>query len=128
MSNYLEGVSMNVLQKSLDAVWLRQQVISNNIANSETPGYKTKSIEFENIFKDLLNDNYDNISAVKRAIENIEPVLTENSTASTKEDGNSVNLDYENIELARAQIQYDYLISSLTSQINRLKYAINGGK
>lgn len=128
MSNYLNGISLNVLQKSLDSVWLRQQVISNNIANAETPGYKCKSVEFESLLSNLINSNYSDIDSVKNAIDNIEPNLIENNTSSNREDGNNVNLDLENIELARAQIQYNYLVKSLTSQVNRLKYAINGGR
>lgn len=127
MSGYLEGVSMEVLKKGLDAVWLRQQVISNNIANDETPGYKSKKVEFESLLQDVLDGNYSDRDSVMKAIENIDPVISENTTTSTRQDGNNVDLDSENIELARAQLQYDFLVSSLSSQINRLKYAINGG-
>ena len=62
------------------------------------------------------------------AIGNIEPKLVESSAVSDSEDGNNVVLDKENIELARTQLQYEALIISLNAQINRAKYALNGGQ
>ena len=41
--------SISVLEKGLDASWLRSQVIANNIANVETVGFKTSSVEFESV-------------------------------------------------------------------------------
>ena len=43
-----------VMQKSMDMLWLKQRVISNNIANIETPGYKAKAVSFRNV----LNHEY----------------------------------------------------------------------
>lgn len=123
----MNSTSMEFLLKGLDAVWLRQKVISNNIANSETPGYKRLNVEFEDLIKNLIENNYEDIESLKNAIESVEPVVTQDSASSTRLDGNNVVMDKENIELARAQLQYEYLVSSLSSQISRLKYAINGG-
>jgi flagellar basal-body rod protein FlgB len=123
----INSASMELLQKGLDAVWLRQKVISNNLANSETPGYKSMNVEFEGILKNIVENDYENTDLLKKAAESAEPVVTQDSTSSTREDGNNVVMDKENIELARAQLQYDFLVSSLSSQISRLKYAINGG-
>jgi len=128
MSGCLEGINMQVLQKGLDAVWMRQQVISNNIANSQTAGYKSKTVEFESMLQDVLKGNYNDADLINEAIENINPVIKTKIDSSIREDGNNVDLDSENIELARAQLQYDYLVKSLTSQVSRLRYAINGGR
>ena len=56
----LNNIGAEILIKGLDALWMRQRVISNNIANATTPGYKSKSVEFENVLKSVLNrDNID---------------------------------------------------------------------
>ena len=128
MGDFLNNISMQLLQRSLDAVWFKQKIISNNIANADTSGYKSKSVEFENILNNISNDKYTNSASIKEKIKNIKAKVVENNTSSTNENGNNVSLDEENIELARIQIQYEYLIGSLTSEINRLKYAINSGK
>jgi len=124
----LERISMSILQKSLDAVWLRQRVISNNIANIDTPGYKSGSVRFEDILSKRINGNYKNMQSLKKALDKTKPRVVVNEDTFVREDGNNVVIDKEQIELARAQLQYDYLISSLVSQLDRLKYAINGGR
>jgi len=124
---YLEGISFSLIQKSLDAVWLRQRVISQNIANAETPGYKSKSVEFEHQLQKALKHNTSRTS-LKNSIEKVDIRIAESKSTATDETGNNVVLDKEQIELARAQLQYDYLVTSLNSEMNRIKYAINGGK
>ncbi|NCA67767.1 MAG: flagellar basal body rod protein FlgB [Clostridia bacterium] len=128
MSDLLNGVSLQLLQKSLDAIWLRQQAITNNIANAETPGYKSKKVDFESILSDLLSKNYSSAEELQQAINGIEPKLKESSAISNSENGNNVVEEEEEIELVRAQLQYYYLINSVSAEIDRLKFAINGGR
>ena len=128
---YLNGISFSLVQKSLDAVWLRQRVISNNIANAETPGYKSKSVDFEQQLQRAIKTTslLKNTSraSMNRRIENIDIRINEERSTATDTTGNNVVLDKEQIELARAQLQYNYLVTSLNSELNRIKYAINGG-
>ena len=42
---------INVLEKAADASWLRDQCISNNIANVDTPGYKRQDVDFESVLE-----------------------------------------------------------------------------
>ena len=65
---------------------------------------------------------------MKNSVERIDIRITEEKATATDETGNNVVLDKEQIELARAQLQYDYLVTSLNSEINRIKYALNSGK
>ena len=44
-----------IIEKSLDAAWLRNSVIADNIANVDTPGYKRKVVKFEEFLKDAQN-------------------------------------------------------------------------
>ncbi len=123
----LNNIGAEILIKGLDALWMRQRVISNNIANATTPGYKSKSVEFENVLKSVLNrDNIDK-GTLERAASKLNPELVERDWISDSEDGNNVVLDKENIELARAQLQYSALVTALNAQISRLRYAITGG-
>lgn len=128
MSSVLNSKSMTILEKSLDAVWLRQQVISNNIANAATPGFKSQRLEFEELLEKQIKKAGQDENEVQKAIDRVEPRLVSDENTAAQEDGNNVDLDYENIEMARAQMQYNYLTSSLNSQINRLKYVITEGR
>ena len=40
---------INVLDKAADASWLRETAIMNNLANTDTPGYKRQEVDFESV-------------------------------------------------------------------------------
>lgn len=124
----LSNIGAEILVKGLDALWLKQRVITNNIANATTPGYKSKSVEFEGVLQSALSNGSIDKKALERALDKLEPKLVDGDWISDSEDGNSVVLDKENIELARAQLQYNALITALNAQISRLRYAITGGQ
>jgi flagellar basal-body rod protein FlgB len=127
VSGIINGASIELLQKSMDAIWLRQQAIMNNIANSDTPGYKSKKVEFESLLELALKGAKSEDEILSK-IREIKPEIVTDTTTTTREDGNNVDLDRENVELARTQIQYEYLTHILSSHINRLKYVINEGR
>ena len=47
--------NVDIFEKALDASWLRNEIISGNIANADTPKYKRKDVEFEKILADAVN-------------------------------------------------------------------------
>lgn len=128
MNNYLEGLNIRLYEKGLDALWLRQKVIRNNIANAETPGFKSKKVEFEKLFSELLESKTHGGNGFFQALDRLTPKLYEKNSTAANPNGNNVSEDEEQIELARAQLQYETVVSALNSEIYRLKYAINGGK
>ncbi len=121
-----------MVQRALDGTWERQKAISNNIANHETPGYKAQKVLFENALKKEMQ-NYAQGSAVERG-QGIREILDSNITVdsdqSTSEryDGNNVNLDSENLEMAKSQIQYQFLVRSMTNMFSRMRYAVTEGR
>ncbi|MGN0242086.1 MAG: flagellar basal body rod protein FlgB, partial [Candidatus Weimeria sp.] len=53
---------VNLMDKALDASWLRETAISNNIANADTPGYKRKDVKFQDILEyELDSTRYKNL-------------------------------------------------------------------
>lgn len=111
-----------LMQKSLDALWLRQRVVANNIANIDTPGYKSKQVRFE----DLLQRQIFFDSDIRDA--DLEPQITETKNLSVREDGNNVDIDFENLEMVRTQIQYEYMIRKLSDEFSKLRYVISEGR
>jgi flagellar basal-body rod protein FlgB len=49
--------NIGVYKKALDASWLKQTAISNNLANVNTPGYKRQDVKFDSILKNYISDN-----------------------------------------------------------------------
>ncbi len=85
--------SMALLQKSLDALWLRQKVITDIIANNDTPGYKSKSVAFEEVLKKTVGSGNVNEKELEDKLQSLEPKVLESKGSSMREDGNNVDID-----------------------------------
>lgn len=114
---------INVLEKATDASWTRNSVISNNIANVDTPGYKRKDIQFEQYLLNAVNGGSsldDNIAKV-----NLDTLTgttyTDYGMLDYRLDGNNVDIDTENVELAKNQIKYYTMLDSISQEFTRLK-------
>ena len=125
---WLDSVSVSLMNKDLDGLWTRQQEISDNIANVETPGYKSKSVSFEDQLQALLTDDSASTSKTVNDIQNMQPQITVSNDESTRLDGNNVDASKENVELARTQLNYMYSLRELSDYFSRLRYAITDGK
>ena len=120
---------VNVLDKAADASWTRKSVIDNNIANVDTPGYKRQEVDFESVLKRELGDykyeslnskiNHGNLSNLHA------DTYTDYANYSYRMDGNNVDIDVEETELASEQIKYEALTSSISSEFTRMKAVIS---
>lgn len=125
---------VNLLQKGLSASWLRQEVTMNNIANSDTPNFKSSHVEFEDSLKSALSgSDFDN----KKTRANHRDFgddatsarVVQDDNLSWREDGNNVDIESQMTELARNSIYYTALTNKVTGQLSRLRTAIvEGGK
>jgi flagellar basal-body rod protein FlgB len=127
-----DSLTSAILHRALDGTWQRQRAIANNIANHETPGYKAMKVNFEdslnNEIQKLNKHTFGRHSKDLEAIRNSEINVFIDRFTSERADGNNVNLDLENIEMAKVQIQYQYLTRSMTDMYSRLRYAISEGR
>lgn len=116
---------INVLDKSADAASLRNEIIGNNIANVDTPGYKRQDVSFEqDLQRALKNSRYESldnkISSVKLSRIN-GTVYTDSANYSYRMDGNNVDIENENVELASNQLKYNGLVQSMDQQFKNLQ-------
>jgi flagellar basal-body rod protein FlgB len=125
----IESTNLNLLNKGLDGLWLRQQVTMENIANYSTPGYKSKFVDFENILRANLDNTGKNTKAeINEQIDSGNIIIRENENLSLRLDGNNVDLEKENLQLAKTQLQYMYTVSEMNSYFSKLKSVISEGK
>ena len=119
---------INVLDKAADAAWLRNDAIANNLANVSTPGYKREDITFEKeLTKALKHSQYTTMDAkIKnlRADQLQARTYKDYNGLSYRLDGNNVDIDTENVELASEQIKYNGLIESISKEFSMLKNAM----
>ena len=110
----------NKLFEQLNFRGEKQKVISSNIANINTPAYKTKDLVFEN----ELNNKLDNtlkmqvtsskhMSSIGNNLSNANPKLVEVKGLEQQNDGNNVNLDTQMSEMSKNKILFDAIQSSI---------------
>lgn len=116
---------VDVLGKAADASWVRNDVIANNIANVDTPGYKRQDVNFESQLRRALgNSRYESVDAKVSHVTSTElnaRIYTDSANFSYRLDGNNVDIDTENVELAANQIKYNGLITSMNQEFANLK-------
>lgn len=114
---------VNVLDKALDASWTRNSVIANNIANVDTPGFKRQDVKFEEYLLNEVGYTDDLDSEVARTdLDNLSAMTyTDYGNVSYRLDGNNVDIDTENAELAKNQIKYYTMLDSISQEFSRLK-------
>jgi flagellar basal-body rod protein FlgB len=134
MSN--ETDTINILQKALDASWVRNDVIANNIANVDTPSYKAYRVEFEELLKKAIDSNQmpvtstnpKHITIGSGSLNRVTPRIVRDRSTSTRLDGNNVNIDVETANLANNTIMYQALVDQLSAKLARLRTVINEGR
>ncbi len=116
---------INVLQKAADASWLRNEAISNNIANVDTPGYKRQDVDFESVLERELGLNRYRTMDEKVAGVNGRHLsvgtYTDAAGFSYRTDRNNVDIETENVYLAQNQLKYTGLINSISQEFQNLK-------
>ncbi|HXX44745.1 MAG TPA: flagellar basal body protein [Candidatus Acidoferrales bacterium] len=116
--SWLDSPQDNLLARYLDLTATRQALITSNIANVDTPGYRTRDIDFH--------------GELMRAIQNggevtTEPAVREVQGLNARPDGNNVSIDRESMLLAEVQLQFSAAEQLLKSDFKTLSMAINEG-
>ncbi|HVJ68303.1 MAG TPA: flagellar basal body rod protein FlgB, partial [Caulifigura sp.] len=101
-----------LLSQLMDATALRQQAVSHNLANLNTPGYQRLEVSFEDQFQKALSGAGD----VSRA-EGIKAKVEVSKDASARSDGNTVDLDKEVGELQRTALMFQTYTKLLEARL-----------
>ena len=121
---------INVLGKAANASWLRNEVINNNIANVNTPNYKRQDVSFDDTLAIELKKTGTTQVDLDKRVANADStrlegmIYTDGTNYSYRIDGNNVDIDTENVELASNEIKYNGLVSSINAEFARLKSVI----
>lgn len=117
--SWMNDGNMQRLESYLNLVTFRHKLVSGNLANVDTPGYRTQDIDFEH--------------EMQRAEQSIDgnvmpPRAEEVKGLIERPDGNNVNVDRETLALAEIQLQYRAGVQSLRNEFHLVESAINEGK
>lgn len=141
--------TMTALERGLDAASLRQQVISNNLANVNTPGFKASHVRFESILQAALGDGVAPMSPLQPVatnlmhfglpaaaaspvpmdpVEAVRPVIERETGTSARNDGNNVDMEREATALTENSLVYSALVSQVNTRFQWLRTAIFEGR
>ncbi len=134
MSKIVNNNTYDLLKKSLDTVNLRQSVISNNISNVNTPNFKASRVNFEDKLKAAIGEGILGLSGDNEKhigtgnIENIDADIVQDKNLKVNEDGNSVDIEKEMVDMASNQILYNALVQQVNKKLSNLSYVVTGGR
>jgi flagellar basal-body rod protein FlgB len=123
------GASVNLRQ-------IKNNVITSNIANAETPGYQAKKVDFENALARAIDlegisgqsaSDPSHFSMGPGALSRVKADIYENPDVSVNNDGNTVDIAGEMSELAQNSIMYKAAIQLINKKMAALKYAATNG-
>ena len=128
--DFLSSNSGLLMEKSMGFLWTKQAAILDNIANAETPNYKTKVVTFEESLRQKLQkaaggSGSGSRQTVRAVIEDAEVEVYEPQEV-TRMDENGVNINEQMVEAVRNAYQLQYIMQSISSDLSVLKMAIRG--
>ncbi|MBC8063048.1 MAG: flagellar basal body rod protein FlgB [Clostridiaceae bacterium] len=126
--------STQILEKALDSSWKRNEVISNNIANVDTPNFKRSGVRFEDVLTQVLDKNEIELNTsdprhITLSPKNLDPKIeVDNKELKYRLDGNNVDIEGEMAELAKNSIKYNSLAQSVSGAYKKMKHVISEGR
>ena len=133
--------AMKYVESALNARAIRQDLISSNIANVDTPYYKPKDINFEDALTQKANEEFGNQKPKKLELAITNPEMMQGNSESELEptiffrdghlarnDGNSVDLDVETTELAKNNVMYNALIETFKKDASIFRAVLTSSK
>ncbi|WP_400162968.1 flagellar basal body rod protein FlgB [Brevibacillus sp. TJ4] len=135
----LDSYHLQILERSLDAATLRHQMIANNMANIDTPHYKSKQVVFEDLLQQELAggvSGQQRLAAYRTDSRHIPfanasgfamPQVISNGETLMQTNGNDVDMEYEMNQLAKNQIWFNGLSQITAGSFQKLKTVIQGG-
>ncbi|WP_353068800.1 flagellar basal body rod protein FlgB [Tunturibacter empetritectus] len=110
----------DALGRYLDLTSQQMQVTARNMANVDTPGFKTQGFDFEGVFAQQLNDG-----AGAAGLEGMQAPMQDVDGLVARPDGNNVSMDREGLQLAKAQMQFKLGTQLLKSEFSTVMSAIH---
>ena len=110
-----------LLVQLLSASTRRHEVLTNNLANQNTPGFKRQTLQFEDLLAQELQER-------KPDLLSVEPLLVEDELTPSSPDGNNVNLELEMTGIQQNRLQYELYSALLSGRAELLRTAIQDGR
>ena len=115
------GPQTNLVTRYLDLLSQSQRVTATNIANVDTPGYRTRQLEFGAALRAALDNPASNSTAEQAPVRQL-------GTLAVKNDGNDVVLERELQQLSETGVRFSHALLMLKGGIKAVRDAIHEGR
>lgn len=113
----------DIMNKAIESSWQRQELLTDNIANIDTPGYRRKDLNFEKVLRTEVEKTGD---MHKVDIDQLYgEILAPYANFQHRLDGSNVDIDWEMAEIAKNKIKYDALVTQTSRHLQRVKSVIS---
>src|SRR5690348_7450422 len=119
MADLFNDATMAGLEYALNSLSLRQQVLANNVANAQTPGYVAQDVNFESQMASIFSGDAESTPTAAGAV-------VESPDVTTRQDGNSVGMEAEMSKVSETQLMYNALTQLTADRMSIFKTAITG--
>lgn len=140
LEQIMNSSNFNYLPRGMTAASIRQEVISNNIANVNTPNFRKSDVNFEDLLaRELYGDKppegqlqmvrtHDKHLPHKTLNFHAEPSVVMDETTTMRADDNNVDIDVEMANLAKNQLYYNALATQMGGYVTKMRNAITSGQ
>jgi flagellar basal-body rod protein FlgB len=109
------------LERAIQGAGMRQTALAGNVANANTPGYKPEDVDFHSALKTALAQGSDQ---QPQSLQSLTFTPQPDSNAVMQADGNGVDIDVQNAELAKNGLEYESLVTVARARLDILRYAM----
>lgn len=116
----LDTPDFSMMRASLQAISIKQEVLAHNIANYETPKYKARTVNFEQVLHNALNEQGEITGPYK-----FRARISTQTDTEVRVDGNNVDLDKDSASLFDTYLQSVYLYEKIGGNYANINYILN---
>ena len=139
LEQIMNSPNFDYLARGMTAATMRQEVISHNIANVNTPNYRKTAVEFEELLSreiygedtggklQMVRTKDAHLPEVNKPVHAV-PTMVEDNTTIMREDNNNVDIDIEMATLLKTQMYYNALATQMRGYVNKVRTAITSGQ
>ncbi len=111
----IADITQVALQTAMRGAWMRQTLLTNNIANANTPGYQREELNFQGALRSALQEG----SSPEEV-----PLQPEVKPAADNAEGNGVNIDRESAQLSENGLEYEAIVQVMGARNEIMRSAM----
>jgi flagellar basal-body rod protein FlgB len=120
MNQITDDAIVRALGRQMNMAVAKQAVAASNLANLDTPGYRTRDVEFDELLTTELTR-----ATGGAGLEKVAARVVEAPGLASRRDGNNVQLDRELLQMGHASADFSEAQTALNAKFRLIRYAIS---